>query len=88
MSTVTMVVSVGKVSWKLRETMARRKITNKALAIALGVHVVSISRLKSQDTLPAIGGDEVEKIRTAINTLSQATFGYCSLKELVGLEDD
>jgi putative transcriptional regulator len=79
---------VGKVSWKLRETMARRKITNRALAEKLGSHQVSISRLKAQDTLPAIGGEEVERIRVAINELSQTQFGFCSLSELVGLEED
>jgi DNA-binding Xre family transcriptional regulator len=67
--------------------MARRKITNKALAEKLGSHQVSISRLKAQDTLPAIGGEEVERIRVAINDLSQARFGICNLSELVGLED-
>lgn len=79
---------VGKVSWKLRETMARRKITNKALAEKLGSHPVSVSRLKTSDTLPAIGGEEVEKIRAAITELSRGDFGVCTLAELVGLEED
>lgn len=82
------VLDVGKVSWLLRETMARRKITNKALAESLGSHPVSISRLKAQDTLPAIGGEEIERIRAAITSLSQGSFGVCLLSELVRLEDD
>lgn len=81
-------LEVGKVSWKLRETMARRKVTNKALAEKLGSHPVSISRLKAQDTLPAIGGEEIERIRAAISELSQPQFGICALTELVGLEED
>lgn len=90
MSSVVMVsaLEVGKVSWKLRETMARRKITNKDLAEKLGSHPVSISRLKAPDILPAIGGEEIERIRAAINELSQESFGFCALSELVGLEED
>lgn len=89
MNSVVMVsaLEVGKVSWKLRETMARRKITNKSLAEKLGSHPVSISRLKAQDTLPAIGKDEIERIRIAINELSQEVFGICTLSELVGLKE-
>lgn len=78
---------VGRITWKLREVLARRKITNKALAAEMGVHATHISRIKSRDTLPAIGSEEIERFLTAINALSSEEFGVCNLSELVGLED-
>jgi putative transcriptional regulator len=79
---------VSRVTWKLREVLARRKVTNKALAEKMGVHPTNISRLKSRDTLPAIGNEEIERFRVAITELSQESFGVCTLSELIGLEED
>lgn len=87
MSVVLSFLKVSKVSWKLRQVLADRKLTNKALADKLGIHPTSVSRLKSQDILPAIGGDEIEKIRVAIAQLSQEKYGTCTLSELVKLEE-
>ena len=79
---------VGKVRWLLRETMARRKVTNKALAEKLGKHPVSIARLKAQDTLPEIGNATIEEIRAAIDDLSREGFGACTLAELIQLDEE
>jgi len=82
------VPEVGRLTWKLRETLSRRKISNKALAAKLGQKPEVISRLKSRDTLPAIGDDRVQVIRLAITELSAEEYGPCKTSELVGIEDD
>lgn len=87
MNAVLSASEVSKISWLLRETMARRKITNKALADRLGKHPTTIARLKAQDTLPEIGGEAIEDIRVAITDLSQESFGVCTLAELVQLDE-
>jgi DNA-binding Xre family transcriptional regulator len=87
-SPASLLTTGGKVSWLLRETMARRKITNKSLAEKLGKHPVSIARLKAQDTLPEIGSAAIEEIRVAITDLSKKSFGACTFSELIGLEED
>jgi len=61
---------VAKVYWKLRAVMADRKITNKALAEKLEMNPVSISKLKSNDLLPEIGGEALANICQAISELS------------------
>ena len=76
---------VSRVRWKLREVMARRKITNKALADELKVHPTSISRLKNQDMLPEIGGEVLGQLIDAIDQLSAEKYGCCSLLELIEL---
>jgi putative transcriptional regulator len=85
MSAVLNPSKVSKVGWKLREVMARRKITNKALADELKVHPTTISRLKTQDVLPEIGGEVLGQLINAINKLSVEGFGCCSLSELIEL---
>lgn len=61
---------VAKVYWKLRAVLADRKITNKALAEELGMNPVSISKLKSNDLLPEIGGETLANLCQAISKLS------------------
>ena len=85
MSTVSNPPIVRKVRWKLREVMARRKITNKALADELKVHPTTISRLKTQDVLSEIGGEVLCQLINAMNKLSVEGFGFCSLPELIEL---
>lgn len=48
--------------WRLREVMARAKITNRELALALNVHETSISRMKTADTMPRIDGDTLNNL--------------------------
>jgi putative transcriptional regulator len=78
---------VGKIRWKLREVMAARKISNEDLARTLSKHATTISRLKGKDYLPAIGEDEIESIRIAINALSEESYGACKLADLVLIEE-
>lgn len=80
--------TVSKVRWKLKEAMVRRKITNRALASELQVHPTSISRLKTQDVLPEIGGEALRSLINAINKLSVAGFGSCTLPELIELVEE
>ena len=76
---------VSIVRWKLREVMARRRITNKALAIELDVHPTSISRLRTQDVLPEIGGEVLGRLIDGINKLTVEGYGDCTLEELIEL---
>jgi len=85
MSAALVKAKASKVRWKLREVMARRKITNKVLADELKVHQTSISRLKTQDVLPEIGGEMLGQLIDAINKLSAEGFSFCSLSELIEL---
>jgi len=62
--------SVSKVRWKLRAVMADRKITNKALAELLGMNPVSISKLRTTDDMPEIGGEAIARICDGIAQLS------------------
>ncbi len=76
------------VRWKLREVMARRRITNKALALELDVHPTSISRLRTQDVLPEIGGEVLGRLIDGINKLTIEGYGDCTLEELTELVSD
>lgn len=84
MSVVLVTTRMGKITWKLRQVLADRKLTNKQLADELGAHPTSISRLKMKDTLPAIGSEEIEKIGQAISALSGRE---CLMSDLVKIED-
>lgn len=88
MNAVLMQSDVSKVSWRLRQVLAHRKITNKALAEKIGKHPTTIARLKAQDALPEIGNEAIEEIRVAITALSKEKFGVCTLAELIYLEED
>lgn len=48
--------------WKLRELMSRHKIKNRDLAVLMGKHVTSISRLKSADLMPRMNGEEFDEL--------------------------
>lgn len=50
------------IRWRLREIMARQRMTNKRLADLMGVHPNAISRIKNQDTLPQIGGETLDAL--------------------------
>lgn len=65
-----------KMKWNLRQLMADRKLKNRVLAKALGVHETSISRMKAHDEMPRIDGKSLKIICEMLN---------CSLTEL--LED-
>ena len=75
---------MGTISWKLRQVLADRKLTNKQLADELRAHPTSISRLKGRDTLPAIGNEEINRICQAIASLSGKP---CLMSDLVKIDD-
>ncbi|MGG6294468.1 helix-turn-helix domain-containing protein [Leptolyngbya sp. AN02str] len=55
------------VRWRLRELMARQRVTNKELAEQLGIHPNAVSRMKNQDTLPHIGGETLNALCKYLN---------------------
>lgn len=88
MSIVLTDAPMASIRWKLRAVMADRKISNSALGQAVGKHAITISRLRQRDTLPAIGGDEIEVMRVEINKLSSDELPECKLSDLVEVIDD
>jgi putative transcriptional regulator len=50
------------IRWRLREIMARERMTNKRLAELMGVHPNAVSSLKNQDKMPRIGGDTLNAL--------------------------
>lgn len=65
------------IRWKLREVMARKKVTNRDLAQAIGIHEGSVSRLKSADEMPRIDGKTLEQLCQVLN---------CELSDLIERE--
>ncbi len=62
------------IKWKLREVMARKKITNRALADAMSMHEGSISRIKALDEMPRIDSKTLSKFCEELD---------CPLMELI-----
>jgi putative transcriptional regulator len=50
------------IRWRLREIMARQRMTNKRLADLMGVHPNAVSHLKNQDIMPRIGADTLNDL--------------------------
>ncbi len=46
----------NSIQWKLRQVMADRQMTNRALAELVGMHETSISNMKRRDDMPRIDG--------------------------------
>lgn len=59
-------MSMIKITWVLREVMARYKIKNKELAEAFGRNDASISRIKTTDEMPEFNGGELESLCNAL----------------------
>lgn len=55
--------------WRLRELMARGRITNRELAERLQKHETSISRMKNSDSMPRMDGDELNSLCNALTEL-------------------
>lgn len=55
--------------WKLREVMAKGKLTNRELAQSMGFHETSISRLKTADTMPRIDGHTLNNLCISLTKL-------------------
>lgn len=58
--------------WRLREVMARAKISNRELAAELGRHETSISKMKTTDTMPRMDGEDLSALCKALTRLCQA----------------
>lgn len=65
------------IRWKLREVMARKKITNRDLAKEMDMHEGSISRLKAADEMPRLDGKTLERLCEALG---------CDLEDLLERE--
>ena len=54
------------IQWRLRQVMADRQITNRALAELVGMHETSISNMKRRDDMPRIDGILLNGLCTAL----------------------
>lgn len=61
----------GMIKWKLREIMARYRIANVELADKLDKHRVTIARMKAENQMPRISGDELDALCDALNDLAR-----------------
>ena len=59
------------IKWKLREIMARGRITNRELAQYINHHETSVSRMKMSDTMPRIDGATLNSLCNALSKLFQ-----------------
>jgi putative transcriptional regulator len=55
------------IRWRLREIMARHRVSIRKLAELTGMHRNSIGKLRNHDILPEIGGETMEKLCRALN---------------------
>ncbi|AGY57036.1 helix-turn-helix domain-containing protein [Gloeobacter kilaueensis] len=55
------------IRWRLREVMARKRITGRDLASALDLHETSISRLRASDTMPRLDGEQLNALCQALD---------------------
>nr|WP_277875287.1 helix-turn-helix transcriptional regulator [Alkalinema sp. FACHB-956] len=55
------------IRWRLREIMARERMTNKRLSDLMNVHPNTISNLKKQDNMPHLGGDTLNALCKYLN---------------------
>ena len=62
MTTITIDKQKSVLKWRLREMMARKKVTNRELANYLQVHETTIARMKSPDVMPKIDGNTLSSI--------------------------
>ncbi|MBE7384421.1 MAG: XRE family transcriptional regulator [Leptolyngbya sp. SIO1E4] len=57
--------------WRLNEVMARLRITNQELGEAMGRHEVSISRMRSTDSMPRLDGEALNLLCNALTAISR-----------------
>jgi len=55
------------IRWKLRELMARKRLSIRKLAEITGMHRNSINHLRDFDVLPQIGAETLEKLCRALD---------------------
>jgi DNA-binding Xre family transcriptional regulator len=57
--------------WRLAVLMAEHKVSNKALAEAVGLFPTSISRLKTADRMPRLSGDQLDALAAGLTKCSK-----------------
>lgn len=55
------------IKWKLNEVMAAKRVTNRALSQAIGIHENSVSRLRLSDKMPRISEERLDAICKALD---------------------
>jgi DNA-binding Xre family transcriptional regulator len=69
------------IKWALREWMARHRIKSRDLALELGMHPNSVTRLKNADKLPRMDSDSLDNLCKALDKLSGTQVGLLDLME-------
>lgn len=77
--------------WRLRTLMADYKISNVELADELGKHRVTVAKMKSEDKMPRMDGDDLDALCKALTKLARqkdptATIGPWDLYEYTSNE--
>ena len=64
---MVLVMDEKMLRWKLRQVMADRNVSNRALASAIGIHETNVSNMKRRDSMPRIDGETLEALCKALN---------------------
>jgi hypothetical protein len=67
--------------WRLAEVMARYRITGVALAKELGVRDETVSKWRSNPTLPYLDGKKAEELIKALSKLADKQIRFKDLVE-------
>lgn len=70
------------IQWRLRQIMADRNITNRALAGKVGLHETSISKLKQRNDMPRIDGGLLDKLCIALSCSPSDLIFYSADEEV------
>ena len=71
-------VLVPVIRWKLRQLMADRQVTNRALADALGIHETSVSNMKRRDDMPRVDGETLNILCNTLNCTPSDLIEYAA----------
>ncbi len=69
------------IQWRLRQVMADRNITNRALAGQVGLHETSVSKLKQRDDMPRIDGGLLDRLCFALNCEPSELIAYSAIED-------
>jgi len=72
------------IQWRLRQVMADRNITNRALAGQVGLHETSVSKLKQRDDMPRIDGGLLDKLCSALDCEPSELIVYSAVEKDYG----
>jgi putative transcriptional regulator len=54
------------IKWRLRQVMAERNISGKALALSVGLQATQLSRLRTRDTMPKLTEERLDSFCKAL----------------------